>query len=58
MDADEVQTVIASNFQRSYRARVESQRKFDMLPSTVAETIAKLKGMNPEAGRLLGGEEA
>lgn len=59
MDADEVQTVIASNFQRSYRARVESQRKFDMLPSAVADTIAKLKEINPDAGKLLeGGGEA
>ena len=32
MDSDEVNSVIASNFQRSYRARSESRRMFDMVP--------------------------
>ena len=32
MDSDEVNSVIASNFQRSYRARSESRRMYDMIP--------------------------
>jgi hypothetical protein len=32
---DELQTVVASNFQRSYRARVASDREFKALPEQV-----------------------
>ena len=42
MDADTVQSVIASNFQRSYRARVKSDKEYLAIPSSVRETIAKL----------------
>lgn len=35
MDEDIVQSVIASNFQRSYRARAKYQRDFDALPEDV-----------------------
>lgn len=35
MDEDTVQSVIASNFMRSYRARAQSQQEFDALPSDV-----------------------
>ncbi len=41
MDADEVHTVIASNFQRSYRARAESRRKFGRLPSSLRVALPK-----------------
>lgn len=33
MPVDEVASVVASNFQRSYRARTSAQRDFDALPS-------------------------
>lgn len=36
---DQLQTVIASNFQRSYRARVESARKYKVLPTDVRERL-------------------
>lgn len=35
LDADEVNTVIASNFQRSYRARKESRKMFGLLPESL-----------------------
>lgn len=35
MDVDEVGTVVASNFQRSYRARAKSEREYTALPSSV-----------------------
>jgi len=57
MDVDEVQTVVASNFQRSYRAHRESQRKFDMLPSAVTDMVAKLTNMNPDAKKLFSGSD-
>lgn len=35
MDSDTVQSVIASNFQRSYRARVRSDREWEALPADI-----------------------
>lgn len=35
MDADQVQTVVASNFQRSYRVRSEQSREMARLPGSV-----------------------
>ena len=35
MDASEVGTVIASNFQRSYRARAKNEREYEALPASV-----------------------
>ena len=40
MDADTVQSVVQSNFMRSYRARVESEKRFAAMPP---EIRAKLK---------------
>lgn len=37
MDSETVQTVIASNFQRSYRVRAQKQREYDSLPSDVKQ---------------------
>lgn len=42
MDEDEVDTVVASNFQRSYRARVAADREMQMLPSDVRQQIQRL----------------
>lgn len=42
MDAGTVQSVVQSNFMRSYRARQESERKMQALP---ADVRAKLAGM-------------
>lgn len=40
MDADTVQSVIASNFQRSYAARQKSDREFEALPPAVRQYVA------------------
>lgn len=42
MPVDEVASVVASNFQRSYRARTSAQRDFDALPSDVQALAAHL----------------
>ena len=42
MPADEVQTVVASNFQRSYRARAASEREFLALPSDIRQAMSRL----------------
>ena len=44
MDASVVQSVVASNFMRSYRARAEHQRDFDALPGDVKALAASLGG--------------
>ena len=42
MPADEVQTVVASNFQRSFRARVAHEREFLALPADIRQTMSRL----------------
>lgn len=42
MDAETVQSVVASNFQRSYTIRAGKEREYMALPSAVKETIASL----------------
>lgn len=42
LSIEETQTVIASNFKRSYRARAKSKREYDMLPT---ETKAMIEGL-------------
>lgn len=42
MDSDQVATVVASNFQRSYRARAKSEREYIALPQSVKQHIAAL----------------
>lgn len=42
MDADTVNSVVASNFQRSYRARAQHQRELDALPGDVKAMVAKI----------------
>ena len=44
MDADTVASVVASNFQRSYKARAAHEREFLALPSDVRQTMEKLGG--------------
>ena len=39
MDAETLQSVVASNFQRSYRARAKSRREYDALPGDVKAAI-------------------
>ena len=42
MDADTVQSVVASNFQRAYTARQKSDREFEALPPAVRQYVAAL----------------
>ena len=42
MDSDVLGSVVASHFQRSYRARMESEREYLTLPSDVRDTMARL----------------
>lgn len=44
MDETTVQSVVASNFMRSYRARAQHQREFDALPSDVKALAHQLSG--------------
>lgn len=52
VDVDDVQTVIASNFQRSYRVRSKNFRHYDALPPDVKE-IAKALGTRLDLSRAL-----
>ncbi len=42
MDADTVQSVVASNFQRAFTARQKSDREFEALPPAVRQYVASL----------------
>lgn len=50
MDADAVNSVIASNFQRSYKARAKSEREQLALPADVRHAVERLaSGMSMDA---------
>lgn len=42
MDAATLQSVVASNFQRSYKARASKEREFLALPSAVQQTMSQI----------------
>lgn len=44
MDSDTVQSVVQSNFMRSYRVRAQSEREYLALPESVRELMAQLAG--------------
>lgn len=55
MDEDVVASVVASNFQRSYKARAAHERELLALPPDVRQTMERLSaGMNM---KLIGGNE-
>ena len=57
MDADVVASVVASNFQRSYKARAASEREYLALPSDVRQTIELISaGMDMNRLALESGE--
>jgi len=43
MDASDVQTVVASNFMRSYRAKLAHEQERDRLPNDVKQIMAQLQ---------------
>lgn len=42
MDSNTLQSVVASNFQRSYKARAAKEREFLALPSAVQQTMSQI----------------
>jgi hypothetical protein len=42
MDVETVQSVVASNFQRSYRTAIARQRDFEKLPASVQDTVLQI----------------
>ncbi len=56
-DINELQTVIASNFQRSYRAMAKSEREFIALPQSTKDILSKLAGEMDIKNALEGGED-
>lgn len=51
MDRDAVQSVVASNFQRSYRARAAHEREVQALPSSVRQAIGGISAQFALEGR-------
>ena len=47
VDTDTVQSVIASNFQRSFRARAKSDKEYLAIPSSVRSVMEQLTGSKP-----------
>lgn len=57
MDADTVSSVVASNFQRSYRVRASHEREMLALPSDVRQTMEALAGGMTVAALSSGGDQ-
>lgn len=48
MDAETVQSVVASNFQRSYKVRAAKEREYLALPTGIRQTVEQISaGMKP-----------
>ena len=47
MESEALNTVVASNFMRSYRVRAEREREYLLLPSDVKAFMAELSGKLP-----------
>lgn len=56
MDNDTLQSVVASNFQRSYRAKAKSDKEYQAIPASVRETIAQLTQGMPVLKQIEGSE--
>jgi hypothetical protein len=57
MDADEVQSVVASNFMRSYRVRAKDWQEYQALPGAIRERLDALAdGMRMPEERMLPGD--
>ena len=53
LEADELKTVVASNFMRSYKVRSKSEREYMALPNSVKEAVSQLTG---SMRMMIGGE--
>lgn len=62
MDESELETVIASNFKRTFREMVQKKREHDVLPANLqarfAETVIALPNAERQTPKLLEGDEA
>ena len=66
MDSDSLNSVVASNFQRSYRVRAQSEKEYQAMPSGVRELIGEMSNRfalqdgrsREEVVRLLQGGES
>ena len=58
MDEDTVNSVVASNFMRSYRARAASNKEFSMLPREIQEISTQLAEKLSMPALTDGGKEA
>ena len=47
IDTDTLHTVVASNFQRSFRARAKNDKEYLAIPSGIRQTIEQLTGGKP-----------
>lgn len=56
-DINELQTVIASNFQRSYRTRAKGEREFMALPQSTKDFLTQLVGNFDMQNALVNGKE-
>ncbi|MCM1275810.1 MAG: replicative helicase loader/inhibitor [Lachnospiraceae bacterium] len=54
---DELQTVIASNFQRSYRAKAKGEREFMAFPQSTKDFLSQLAGKMDLENALEGGKQ-
>lgn len=53
MDSDSVQSVVASNFMRSYKAKVASNKEYKALPNDVKQLISGMADkLSIEGGRI------
>ena len=50
MDADTVDSVIQSNFMRSYKARIQSEKEYSLLPESTKNLIEAAKAKMLEGG--------
>ncbi len=60
MDREKVNTVVQSNFLRSYRARVKSDREYEAIPTGIRQLAGKIaagRRLPSRAGRESGGEQ-
>ena len=53
MEGDSVQSVVASNFMRSYKAKVASNKEYQALPNDVKQLISGMADkLSIEGGRI------
>ena len=54
MDASDVQTVVASNFMRSYRVKIKHEQEYNALPADIKQMLGDLEEKQTELKKLTG----